>query len=56
MYDALTDLIEEKNPSCKIALQNKMKNIKMTKEDIVATFFMKVSQLKEQLTSLGYTV
>lgn len=42
-YDALTSLFVTKNPSRKRALKNKLHDIKMTKNDTIATFFMKIS-------------
>lgn len=56
VYDALTSLFETKNSSWKRALRNKLRNINMTKTDAIATYFMKISQLKEQLIAIGEKV
>jgi hypothetical protein len=55
VYDALTSLFEMKNPSRKRALRNKPCDVKMTKANTIATYFMKISQLKEQLIAIGET-
>jgi hypothetical protein len=49
MYDALVGLFESKNTSRKLSLRNHLHCITMTTSDSVATYFMKVSQLKNQL-------
>lgn len=56
MYDALTGLFEINNPSRKRALRNQLRDIKMTRSDTIATYFMKVSQLRDQLLAIGETV
>ena len=45
-----------KNPNQKRSLINKLCDIKMIKDDTNATYFMKISQLKEQLISIGEIV
>ena len=52
MYDALVGLFESKNINRKLALRNQLRCIKMTKEDTVATFFIKVSQTRDQLKAI----
>lgn len=37
-------------------MKNKLHDIKKTKVDTIATFFMKISQLKDQLLSIGETI
>ena len=44
MYDALTGPFQTNNPSRKLALKNKLRDIKMTKADTIATYFMKITQ------------
>jgi hypothetical protein len=56
MYDALVGLFESKNTSRKLALRNQLRCITMTMSDSVATYFMKVSQLKNQLQAIGDTI
>jgi len=52
MFDALVGLLERK----KLALINYLRCIMMTKSDLVATYFMKVSQLIDQLMTIGDTI
>jgi hypothetical protein len=56
MFDALVGLFERKNTSRKLALRNQLCCIMMTKSDSVATYFMKVSQLRDQLKTIGDTI
>lgn len=55
-YDVLVKLIETKTPSQKRALKSKLCSIKMTTDDTIATFFTKISQLKDQLITIGENV
>ena len=55
-YDALVKLFETKMPSRKRALKCKLYSMKMTKEDTIATFFTKISQLNDQLAAIGENV
>ena len=55
-FDALIKLFETKTTTRKRALKSKLHSIKMTKEDTNATFFTKISQLKDQLVGIGETV
>ena len=55
-YHALIKWFETKNPSRKRALKGKLLSIKMTKNDTIATFFMKIFQLKDQLVAIGEKV
>jgi hypothetical protein len=55
-YDALTSVFETKNPSRKRALKNKLCEIKMARNDTIATFFMKSFQLKDQFVAIGETM
>jgi len=48
MYDALVGLFESKNVNRKLSLRNQLRCIKMTKEDTIATFFMKVSKTRDR--------
>ena len=52
MYDALVGLFESKTNSKRLALRNQLRCMKMTNSDLVATYFMKVSQLRDQLKAI----
>jgi hypothetical protein len=45
MCEALKNMFESKNTLKSITLKGQLQNIKMTKDDIVATFFMKNSEI-----------
>jgi hypothetical protein len=47
MFDSLVGLFESKNTRNKLSLRNKLHCIMMTKSDSIATYFMKVSQLRD---------
>ena len=55
-YDALIKLFETKILSRKRALKGKLRNVKMMKNATIATFFTKISQLKDQLAAVGENV
>jgi hypothetical protein len=48
-FDTLSNLYEKKAPSQKRVLKNKLQTLKMDKDDSVAYFFTKISQLRDQL-------
>ena len=48
-FDTLTNIYEKKAPTQKRDLKNKFCNMKMEKDEIVASFFTNISQVKEQL-------
>ena len=56
MFDSLVGLFESKNTSNKLALRNKLHCIMITKSDSISTYFMKVSQLRDQLKAIGDTI
>lgn len=49
MYEALSKLFTIKNIGQVASLKNKLRTTKMTKEDIVATFFVKIARLRDDL-------
>jgi hypothetical protein len=56
MYDALKNMFESNNTLRALTLKTQLQNIKMTKDDIVATFFMKISEIRDQLGAIGETI
>jgi hypothetical protein len=56
MFYALVGLFESKNTRNKLALRNQLHCIMMTMSDSVSTYFMKVSQLRDQLKAIGDTI
>jgi hypothetical protein len=53
MYEALNNIFESNNTLRALTLKGQLQNIKMKKDDIVATFFMKISEIRDQLGSIG---
>jgi hypothetical protein len=56
MYEALKNMFESKNSLRALTLKRQLQNIKMTKVDTVATFFMKISEIRDQLGAIGETI
>ena len=52
-FDTLTNLYEKKASSQKRALKNKLRNLRMEKDETMASFFTKISQVRDQLASIG---
>jgi hypothetical protein len=53
MYEALKDMFESDNTLRDLTLKGQLQSTKMTKGDTIATFFMEISEIKEQLGSIG---
>jgi hypothetical protein len=56
MYDALKNMFESTNTLRALTLKSQLQHIKMTKADTVATFFMKISEIRDQLGAIGETI
>jgi hypothetical protein len=56
MYDALKTMFESNNTNIALTLKYQLQNIKMTKADTIATFFMKISEIRDQLGTIGETI
>ena len=53
MYEALKWMFESENTLRALTLKSQLQSTKMTKGDSVALFFMKLSEIKEQLETIG---
>jgi hypothetical protein len=53
IFDALARLYESKNTSRKMTLRNQLRVTKMNKNDSIASYFMKISQIKDQLIAIN---
>ena len=51
--DALSNLYDTKAPSHNRSLKKQLHTIKMDKNETIASFFSRISQLKEQLLAVG---
>jgi hypothetical protein len=49
-------LYEKKASSQKRVLKNKLRTLKMEKDDTVASFFTKISQIRDQLLVIGIPI
>ena len=56
MYDALKNMFERNNTNIDLTLKHQLQNLKMTKDDTTATFFMKISDIRDQLGAIGETI
>jgi hypothetical protein len=52
MYDALKNMFESNNTLIALTMKNQLQHIKMTKADTVATFFMRISEIRDQLGAM----
>jgi acyl CoA:acetate/3-ketoacid CoA transferase len=53
ILDALTRLYESKNTSRKLTLMHQLKNLMMNKPETVSDYFMRISEIKDQLIGSG---
>jgi hypothetical protein len=56
MYDVLKKMFESNNTNKALTLKHQLQNLKMTKDDTIATFFMKISEIRDQLGAIGETI
>jgi hypothetical protein len=56
MYKTLKGKFESDNTLRALALKSQLQSTKMTKDDTVAFFFMKLSKVKEQLETIGENI
>jgi hypothetical protein len=54
MYDVLKN--ERNNTNRALTLKHQLQNLKMTKDDTITTFFMKISEIIDQLRAIGETI
>lgn len=53
IYDKLVGMFKVKNPNQILFLKNKLKDIKMDKGESIQSYFMRITQIKNDLLSLG---
>ena len=56
MWDTLNQLFEAKNENHKMALKDKLHNVKMNKDEGVASYLTRVAQVKDELAAIGDTI
>jgi hypothetical protein len=52
MYDALTNLFSVRNIGQVMSLKNELRDMKMNDDDIITSYFVRISQLRDQLQSI----
>jgi hypothetical protein len=55
MYDELKAMFESNNTNRALTLKHQLQNLKMKKADTIATFFMKISKIRDQLGAIRET-
>ena len=56
MFDSLKKLIEQDSSSRSIALRTQLHTIRMNRAESVASYFMRIADLRDQLGDIGETV
>lgn len=56
MFDALRKLFENSNTNRALALRQQLNHVKITRADSIASYFMEVSKLRDQLGAIGEIV
>ena len=56
MWDALKQLFEAKNENQKMALKDKLHNVKMTQGESVHSYLPRMDQVKDELTTVRETI
>jgi hypothetical protein len=49
-------MFESNTTNIALTLKHQLQNIKMMKDDTIATFFMKISEIRDQLGAIGEIV
>jgi hypothetical protein len=56
MYDALKRMFESNNTNKALTLKHHLQSIKMKNADNIAPFFMRISEIRDQLGAIGETI
>ena len=56
IYDALVGLYQSSNASRKLILRHQLRFVEMSKLDIVASYLMRITQIRDQLVAIGEAV
>jgi 2-phosphoglycerate kinase len=56
MFDALVSLFQSDNMSRKMILKTKLRESRMTHSNNVASYLMRITQIRDQLAAIGKTV
>jgi hypothetical protein len=53
MFDALVGLFQSTNMNRKMVLRNKLRSVQMSRSDNVTSYFMRITQVHDQLAAIG---
>jgi hypothetical protein len=53
MFDALVGLFQSTNMNRKMVLRNKLRSVQMSRSDNVTNYFMRITQVRDQLAAIG---
>jgi hypothetical protein len=56
LYDALKKMSDNNNTNIDLTLKHQLQNLKRTKYDTITTFFMKISEIRDQLGAIGEAI
>jgi len=56
MWDTLKNLFEAKNENRKMALKDKLHEVRMTKEDNLATYLTRLAKVKDEIAIVGEVI
>jgi hypothetical protein len=56
MFDALVSLFQSDNLNRKMILRNKLRSVQMSRSDNVTSYFMRITQVHDQLATIGEKV
>jgi hypothetical protein len=56
MYDVFNKMFESNNTNRALTLKHQLQNLKMSKDDTIATFFMKIPEIRDRLGAIGETI
>jgi hypothetical protein len=56
MYDALVGIYQNKNTDRMLHLKHQLQIVRMTYEDTIVSYIMKITQIRDQITTIGETV
>jgi hypothetical protein len=56
VYDALTNLFSIRNIGQMMSLKNELCDTKMTKDDTISSYFVRISQLRDQLQAIEESI
>ena len=56
MYDKLVSMFRESNANQILFLKNKLKNIKMDKGESIQSYFMRLTEIKNDLLAIGEAI